>query len=61
MLDVLVKRDKTEKRVRVGYILPLSLVEEIQRRAIAKGRNVRPCHVVEAILRREICVDSHGN
>lgn len=61
MLDVLVNPSKTEKRVRVGFILPLSLVEEIQRRAIAKGRNVRPCHVVEEILRREIRIDLTGN
>lgn len=61
MLDVLVNLSKTEKRVRVGFILPLSLVEEIQRRAIAKGRNVRPCHVVEEILRREIRIDLTGN
>lgn len=61
MIDVLVKPRKTEKRVRVGYILPLSIVEEIQRRAIAKGRNVRPCHIVEEILRREIRVDLDGN
>lgn len=55
-MDGFVKLAKIEKRVRVGYSLPLSLVEEIQRRAIAKGRNIRPCHIVEDILRREIGV-----
>lgn len=61
MSDVLVKLRKADSRVRVGYILPLYLVEEIQRRAIAKGRNVRPCHIVEDILRREICIGKDGD
>lgn len=61
MLDILVRYVKSEKRVRVGYILPLSLVEEIQRRAITKGRNIRPCHIVEEILRREIPINLTGN
>ena len=54
MFDSLSKPKGADKRVRVGYILPLSMVEEIQRLAILRGRNVRPCHIVEDILRREI-------